>query len=128
MSVFGKNYSKYYNLLYKEKDYKNECNYIAEIINKYSKNEVKTLLDIGCGTGKHLKCFKDKGFEISGVDLSENMISEAIEYLSQSENIICASASDFSLDKKYGVIVSLFHVISYQKTNNELEQVFKNCI
>ena len=126
MSVFGKNYSAYYDLLYKDKDYKGEVDYINEIINRYSKRDCKTILDIGCGTGKHLRCFKDTGFDVSGVDSSENMIAEAKILLSQSNNLHCSKASEFNLNIKFDVIVSLFHVMSYQKDNSELEMVFKN--
>ncbi len=126
MSVFGKNYSRYYNLFYKDKNYKREYEYINEIIIKYCKNECKTVLDIGCGTGKHLKYFKEEGYEVSGIDLSESMISEAKKHLSQKNDLICCKASDFDLHKKYDVIISLFHVMSYQTKNQEIEKVFKN--
>ena len=126
MSTFGENYSRYYNLLYKDKDYNSEVDYIAEIIKRYGKREVKELLDIGCGTGKHLKLFKEKGFNIAGVDLSENMISEAKIYLGQTDDLYCGRASEFSFNKKFDVIVSLFHVMSYQTENSELQKVFEN--
>jgi SAM-dependent methyltransferase len=126
MSVFGKNYSAYYDLLYKDKDYKEEVDYINEIINRYTKRDCKKILDIGCGTGKHLKYFKDSGFDVSGVDLSENMIAKARILLSQNDNLYCCRATEFSLDEKFDVIVSLFHVMSYQTENRDLEMVFEN--
>jgi len=125
MSVFGEAYSKYYNLLYKDKNYKEEFDYINGIINKYSRDS-KTVLDIGCGTGRHLKFFKDIGYDVFGVDLSENMIKEAKNYLSQDDGLICSSASEFRIDKKFDIIVSLFHVVSYQVLNVELKNIFKN--
>ena len=126
MNVFGENYAKYYNLLYKDKNYKKEYEYIDSLIKKFCKLECKSVLDIGCGTGKHLKNFKDSGYNISGVDLSESMISEAKKYLSQEKELLCSSASDFNFGKKYDVIISLFHVISYQTENEEIEKIFNN--
>ena len=35
------------------------------------------LLDVGCGTGYHLSRYKDRGFDIVGVDGSEEMLKEA---------------------------------------------------
>jgi SAM-dependent methyltransferase len=125
VSVFGEAYAKYYNLLYKDKNYLEEYTYIREILKKHRVNR-KNVLDIGCGTGKHLDLFKKDGFSVSGVDASENMISEAKKYLHQEENLICAKASEFQFDKKFDAIVSLFHVMSYQTENNELEKVFLN--
>ena len=125
MNVFGETYAKYYNLLYKDKNYLEEYTYIREILNKHGANG-KNILDIGCGTGKHLNFFKKDGFFVSGVDMSENMITEAKRYLQQEENLICAKASEFQFDKRFDAIVSLFHVMSYQTENSELEKVFLN--
>jgi len=126
MNNFGKTYSKYYNLLYKDKNYREEYNYISELINKHGNNNDRNILDIGCGTGKHLSFFKKDGYTVSGIDISENMISEARKYLQQENDLICCKASEFKFNKKFEIIISLFHVMSYQTENTELEKVFKN--
>jgi SAM-dependent methyltransferase len=127
MCVFGDAYSKYYNLLYNDKDYYNEYIYIRDIIKKYRNEEnIKEILDIGCGTGKHLLCFKKDGFNVSGVDASPDMLKEAQRVLNQTENIVCCKAADFKFNKKFDVIISLFHVMSYQTDTMELEKVFLN--
>ena len=126
MSAFGETYSRYYNLLYKDKNYKEEFDYLIGIINKYGNKDSRTVLDIGCGTGKHLKFFKEIGYDASGVDLSENMIKEAKIYLSQDDGLFCCGASEFKINKKFDVIVSLFHVMSYQVSSAELRNVFFN--
>jgi len=126
MDNFGKTYSKYYNLLYKDKNYQEEYTYICDLIKKHSNNNEKNILDIGCGTGKHLSFFKKDGYTVSGVDISENMISEARKYLRQENDLICCKASEFKFNKKFEIIISLFHVINYQTENDELEKIFKN--
>jgi len=125
LTSFGKTYSRYYDLLYKDKNYLEEYNYISEIIKK-NNIKGKTILDIGCGTGKHLKYFKDDGYNTAGVDLSENMLKEARKYLNQEKDLICSKASELKFDKKFDIIISLFHVMSYQTTNEDLEKVFTN--
>jgi SAM-dependent methyltransferase len=126
MDTFGKTYSKYYNLLYKDKNYLEEYIYIRELIERHGNKNAKNILDIGCGTGKHLGLFKKDGYAVSGVDISENMISEARKYLQQEENLLCCKASEFKFNKKFEVIISLFHVMSYHTGNDELEKVFQN--
>jgi SAM-dependent methyltransferase len=126
MSVFGESYAKYYNLLYKDKNYAEEYSYICEIIKKHNGLNGKNILDIGCGTGRHLNLFKNDGFSVSGVDSSENMINVAKKILNQDDNLLCVKASEFSFNKKFDIIISLFHVMSYQTENSELEKVFQN--
>jgi 2-polyprenyl-3-methyl-5-hydroxy-6-metoxy-1,4-benzoquinol methylase len=75
MATFG-NYSRYYNLLYKDKDYKGEAGFIYDLIQKYSP-EAKNILDFGCGTGRHDFPLAEKGYAITGVDMSEEMIAVA---------------------------------------------------
>jgi SAM-dependent methyltransferase len=127
MVVFGDTYSKYYDLLYKEKNYGEEFCYINKIIRSHTPSQKNmSILDIGCGTGKHLRFFKDAGYRVFGMDLSENMLFEARKNLHQEENLICGSASNFNFDIKFDIIISLFHVMSYQVETKDLEKVFKN--
>lgn len=78
MKVYGK-YGIYYDLIYSMKNYVAECEAIEDYFIKFSKRKVRSILDLGCGTGTHCILFAKKGYEISGVDLSEVMITQAIE-------------------------------------------------
>ena len=76
MNQFGNLYSQYYDLLYSDKDYSAEVDYINSLIQANNKN-VNTLLDMGCGTGKHAELFCNKGYIVHGIDLSEDMLKIA---------------------------------------------------
>jgi predicted TPR repeat methyltransferase len=52
MDVF-KDYAKYYDLLYQEKNYEEECDFIEQVFRGFSKLKVKSILELGCGTGGH---------------------------------------------------------------------------
>jgi SAM-dependent methyltransferase len=126
MNTFTQLYVKYYNLLYKDKNYFDEYKYILKIIEKSGQGKNGAILDIGCGTGRYLSLFKKDGFNVYGIDISESMIKESKRYLCQEDNLLCCKASDFNFNRKFDVIVSLFHVISYQADADELEKVFMN--
>lgn len=125
MSVFKK-YSRYYDLLYKDKNYQAEVDYITNIIQKLNPN-ARTILDLGSGTGKHDYLLSKSGFKVKGVDLSPEMVEEANAKL---ENVYHAQKDFLSfevgdirsweLDEKYDVIISLFHVMSYQISNDDI--------
>lgn len=117
MSVFGA-YSKYYNLLYKDKDYTGEAQYVHEIIKKHLSGAV-SVLDLGCGTGRLDFALADIGYEICGVDISDEMLVAARSRQS-SLNFLSGDIRVVRLNRKFDVVVSLFHVMSYQITNEDL--------
>lgn len=127
MNQFGDLYSQYYDLLYSDKDYIGEVEYVDSLI-KVNSNKVKTLLDMGCGTGKHAELFCDRGYKVHGIDLSEDMLKIAETRRIDKENKLSFSHSNISelnLDKKFDAVVSLFHVMSYQNSNEELIKAFE---
>lgn len=127
MSQFGYLYSQYYDLLYSDKDYKSEVEYVDSLI-KANTNKAKTLLDMGCGTGKHAELFCDKGYKVHGIDLSEDMLKIAETRRIGKEDRLSFSHSniqELNLDKKFDVVVSLFHVMSYQNSNEGLIKAFE---
>ena len=127
MKQFGNLYSQYYDLLYSDKDYAGEVDYIIKLI-KENSNEAKTLLDMGSGTGKHAELFCNNGYIVHGIDLSEDMLKIAKNRIKDKEDKLSFSHSkiqELDLNKKFDVVVSLFHVMSYQNSNNELIKAFE---
>jgi len=127
MKQFGNIYSQYYDLLYSNKDYAGEVDYIIKLI-KENSNEAKTLLDMGCGTGKHAELLCNNGYIVHGVDLSEDMLKIAKNRRKDKEDKLSFSHSkiqELDLNKKFDVVASLFHVMSYQNSNNELIKAFE---
>lgn len=117
-------YSKYYDLFYKDKDYKSESNYILRLL---SDNGIKSgeLLEFGAGTGMHAKYFIENGFRVHGIERSQDMIDMAINsdkfYLSKGD-----VSKDIVTNKKFDAVLALFHVVSYQVDNKNLFKVFEN--
>ena len=124
MKVFGDQYSQYYNLLYSDKDYQGEARYIDELIQRYSPN-ARTLLDLGCGTGRHDECLRDLGYQVHGVDGSGDMLQIARKAADgASLQYTEGDVRSVRLQQKFNAVVSLFHVMSYQTSNHDLIQAF----
>jgi len=125
MTVFGP-YSRYYNLLYQDKDYVAEAAYVNGLIRKHLP-AAASLLDLGCGTGKHCLLLAEMGYEVTGVDMSKEMLSVAastIASLNPPPAAIDFHQGDIRsirLGRKYDVVTSLFHVMSYQTGNEDLQ-------
>lgn len=75
MSPFGDLYSKYYDLLYRDKNYQEETEYIHRLIQKYQ-TYAKEILELGCGTGRHAELLSEKGYLLYGIDRSKEMVQE----------------------------------------------------
>ncbi len=133
MPIFA-HYARYYNLLYKDKDYAGEVVYIDQLIKKYNP-KAQSVLDLGCGTGRHDFLLVDKGYAVTGVDMSDAMLSEARANLKQirsskspnSYPLIFHQADirTVRLNRAFDVVISLFHVMSYQTGNADLKQAFE---
>jgi hypothetical protein len=118
-----KNYSFYYDLLYQDKDYQAESTYISELLRGIN-SDTHEILEFGSGTGRHGRILGDQGFQVTGIELSAEMVAEA--EITANFKLIQGDVRTVNLDKKYDAVVSLFHVMSYQISNESVELVFKN--
>jgi SAM-dependent methyltransferase len=76
-TVFGRKYSQYYDLVYSDKDYEAECDYLESLFSLFSKKPIKRILDIACGTGGHDIPLLKRGYEIVASDASRWMVQKA---------------------------------------------------
>jgi len=129
MSVFG-NYARYYDLLYRDKDYAGEAQFVHKLLQNYAPS-TKSILELGCGTGVHAFLLAKEGYQVHAVDLSQQMLQQATDRLSHLPTEL-ASRLEFSpgdirtiqLNQQFDAVISLFHVISYQTSNEDLLAAF----
>lgn len=127
MTIFGL-YSKYYDLLYRDKNYLSEVNYIDRLIKKFGEKSVHELLDIGCGTGTHAEYLVKKGYNVTGIDISKEMIEIANKKKLKNSTFLVGNAVKFNLKKKFDTVLSLFHVIDYHIDDNDLESSINSVV
>ena len=130
MTVFG-NYAQYYDLLYQDKDYKKETDYVHQLIQRFAP-ETASILELGCGTGKHAALLAEYGYSVHGVDMSLEMLTLANERLASlpkdisdrlkfSQGDIC----NIEIGEQFDAAIALFHVVSYQTSNKALQRTIK---
>jgi len=124
MSKVFDSYAAYYDLLYRDKDYKLEVDYIVKLLKKY-KVSSGDILELGSGTGKHAAHLAKFGFNIHGIDLSKSMVDIANSQ-NKLENTTyeVGDVRTYRINKLFDVVISLFHVASYQSSNADLEDMF----
>jgi len=175
MSVFKK-YAAIYDLIYKDKDYSKEAQHIVEILQKYGVNQGSSILNLGCGTGRHDHILAKMGCKMTGVDMSEEMVDIAnhplvkggrgdynlvkagfeninpLNPLSQGDlessplskgtggikkvggikgatgdcHFLQGDIRNIILEESFDAVISMFHVMSYQNSDEDVIAVFNN--
>lgn len=70
--------SPYYHLLYSHRDEEEANRFMQNLLTRLSPQPHSRILDLACGKGRHAQFIASKGFDVIGIDLSENSITEAL--------------------------------------------------
>lgn len=126
--VFGR-YAGFYDALYADKDYEAECDFIDAVLGEHGLGTGATVLDLGSGTGGHDILLARRGFEVTGVDRSAEMVARARNKARDSGvavDSVVGDVRDIELGRTFDAVVSMFAVVCYQLTNDDLSRMFAN--
>ncbi len=113
-------YAHFYDVYYADKDYGAEADFVLDLANRFGCSP-KSLLDMGCGTGRHLAEFAKRGLKCDGFDLSEEMLAQARKRLDgQAVDLASGNLTTFENGKQYDLVVSMFAVVGYLVKNEDL--------
>lgn len=127
MTEVFKDYAYYYNSFYRDKDYGAEAVQVDCLLKKYG-GKIHSIINFGCGTGRHDLELDGMGYQCAGIDASGLMVNIARENAADKGADIDFSVADirkFEPEKKYDAVISLFHVMSYQNTNEDILSAFR---
>ena len=116
--------AQYYDRIYSFKDYAAETETLLRWIETHHQSNGVRLLDIACGTGRHLE-FLSKPFDAEGLDLSPELLELARER-NPGMTFHRADMRTFDLPSSYDVITCLFSSIGYMTTIEDLEKAVAN--
>lgn len=69
--------SEYYSLLYKHRDCDEAQLFLDNLILQLKLSPENKIIDCGCGKGRHSVYLAEKGYDVTGIDISEKNIEEA---------------------------------------------------
>ena len=108
-----------YDLVYSELDYEGHAVTVEGIIR--SRNpEASSLLDVACGTGKHLEIWRDRFERVAGLDLDEALLAIAAERV-PGVPLHHGDYTDFDLGEAFDAITCLFSSIGYARVPDRLD-------
>jgi len=122
------NFAQIYDLLMDDVDYKKWAEYLHHLIERHKGINISTVLDLACGTGNITIPMARLGYNLWGIDASEQMLSiaenkarihgEKIKFLRQ-------DMRDLHLTKKFDAVICACDGINYITDKNELNKVFQ---
>ena len=107
--------------------YEEWCEYLTGLLKEQGVTE-GLLLDLGCGTGSLTELLTDAGYDMIGVDNSEEMLELALEKKEQSGKDIlylCQDMREFELYGTVAAVVSICDCMNYILEPEDLTEVFR---
>jgi len=117
-------YSNYYDTLYEGKPYKRELQSVIQILRKKSKIPFSSILSLGCGTGTYEAILAKKGYSVTGVDQSREMLRTAeLKFHDSSLDVklVNGDVRNIRLKKIYDAVIALFNIAGYQNSNRDVD-------
>lgn len=125
-----KDYARLYDIIYSEKDYAAECEFLRKIFSRYAQGKVSRVLDLACGTGRHAIDLAKTGFQVYAQDVSAQMLLQARVRAKISKAGVRFLGphpmQDFSHRIKFDAVLAMFSSIDYITKTGELKQALNN--
>jgi SAM-dependent methyltransferase len=129
MSAFAE-YAPYYDRMYGDKDYEAEAAFVLGLVRRHCP-QAESFLELGCGTGAHAEHLSATGVRVHCVDLSEAMLERARARQQRLPREVAGrlmfshgDVRHIRIGETFDAVVSLFHVVSYQVSNQDLRECF----
>ena len=112
--------SKYYHILYKNRNHEEARKFINKIIEHLNLKPKSKVLDAGCGKGRHSIEIEKLGHIVTGIDLSKNSIKFAKQFENSNLNFLVHDISK-PLNIEFNVVLNLFTSFGYYEKDKDLE-------
>lgn len=115
--------ARFYDLLTQNAEYEKRTDYILNLYKKYCGAPCRAL-DLACGTGAISLLLRQKGCDVTGIDISEDMLAQADAKAQGSVSFIKADMTDFTLPDKYNLCVCSLDGINHLLTPDDVKRCF----
>ena len=115
-------YPRYYAIGY-QWNTEAECDFIDACLKQYGPSNAKRLLDIGCGTGRHMMDLARRGYQLTGIDASPEMVSYVEQDAKQARLPVTVSVGDLrhlSVQGTYAAAFCFMDTFRFLLTNEEI--------
>ena len=124
-------FAQVYDLFMDNIPYDEWCDYLVTLLKQYGVDD-GLVLELGCGTGNISEALRHKGYDMIGIDNSEEMLSVAIEKSMEVMDdtipqslYLCQDMREFELYGTVRAIVSICDSMNYITEGEDLLEVFR---
>lgn len=118
--------TEYYHILYKNRDDNEAHFFIDNLHNMLNVDKQAKVLDLACGKGRHSIYLAQKGYDVTGVDLSENNITEARQHEHQYLHFMIKDMRSNLGNEEFDAIFNLFTSFGYFENERDNIEVLKS--
>lgn len=111
--------TKYYHILYKDRDYQEANAFISNLVANLNISKESKILDLACGKGRHSIFLNGLGFDVEGVDLSEQSINLAKRYESARLKFDTHDMREIYKKESFDYVFNLFTSFGYFENDEE---------
>ena len=108
----------FYHLLYKDRDYAEAKLFMNNLTSYLNLGEKSTILDLACGRGRHSIYLNSLGYDLTGLDLSENNIAFAKKYENDTLHFEVHDMS-VSYNQQFDAVFNLFTSFGYFENESD---------
>lgn len=134
MAWYQESFGDDYLLVYKHRDMQGAYDEVRKMVNWLELAQGAEILDLCCGMGRHSMALAEFGFQVTGVDLSEILLQEAVKIdVDGQVTWIRGDMRAVPLSKSFDAVVNLFTSFGYfdedaqnEKVLHEMHRLLKN--
>jgi len=123
--IFESDYADTYDIVYRDKDYAREVEAIGHLFERHRTGAIKSVLDLGCGTGRHAILLARSDLDVVGVDQSDAMLDHARKLAQEGKpgnslTFLKGDVRDFDAGNTFDAALMMFNVLGYMTSNDDL--------
>lgn len=120
-------FSGVYDKFMRDIPYAEWCSAVTEYLRRNGRSSGR-MLELGCGTGTFTMLMAREGFEMTGIDMSSDMLREACRKRKETKLEITYEQQDmrvFESDVKFPAIISVCDSVNYMENDFDLKSVME---
>lgn len=118
-------FAEVYDVLTEDVDYDENLKYIEKIFERHLAFKPHLLAELACGTGSMTKRFSEKGYDVIGIDMAQDMLNVAREKCDGNVLLLNQDMTEFELFGTVDAIVCLLDSVNYVESKEKLLKMFK---